>query len=284
MKSFVINLPTDTRRLLSFRERFKSFKGDITRVNGIYGESVPDHRIDPRCRNGCTNGMKGCALAHMSLWGEIVKNNIPIALIFEDDAKPLNPDYQNIITKIINESPPDFDIINLHHTGDVPTWMIPVLKLLNMYNPNGNINVNSYIKIPLYTYGLSSYIISNKGAKNCLKALPLIKGHIDVNIFKMYKTLNIYESKIPLFTQEYFSSNNSENTFENGTSNLLKHALYTDIFKIGNINVSLLKFILFLIIIMLVGWFSLPSSYRLMLPIMILILIVAFIYKIKVYI
>ena len=117
MKAFVINLDKDTERLEIFSNSFKNSNFlQIEKVNGIYGENISSQETTKLCNLFCSNGMKGCFASHKSVWKKIVNENIPISIIFEDDATPISPDYEKQIQQQIKDTPDNFDIIVLHNT------------------------------------------------------------------------------------------------------------------------------------------------------------------------
>ena len=156
MKSFVINLDKDTERLKNFSNNFINTKFlQIEKINGIYGKNITNKETTKLCNLFCSNGMKGCFESHKSVWKKIVNENIPISVIFEDDAKPISPNYEKQIQQQIKNAPGDFDIIVLHNTLDkisnTSLYQKLVLQLLGLYNySHTKISDNMYI--PEFTY------------------------------------------------------------------------------------------------------------------------------------
>lgn len=101
---FVINLPKDKERRAYVEKQLKldgftyeiidAFYGDDERVVAVYDEALA------RKEQGkpLTRGEKGCAYSHRTLYERIVKENIPCALILEDDVI-LPPLFKNLIEK-----------------------------------------------------------------------------------------------------------------------------------------------------------------------------------------
>lgn len=80
-----------------------------------------DEAVAKRLRNiyktrGLGRGDIGCALSHLKTYKKMVKNNVSVALISEDDAEFLfdKKDLENIL----NELPKDWEICLLYHKGN----------------------------------------------------------------------------------------------------------------------------------------------------------------------
>ena len=86
-KVFVINLEKDKEKLRSFDSIMNTNHIKYERFNAILGSKVDkDNRLTDYCNTFCTDGMKGCALSHRSIWELMVQNNYKNVLIFEDDS------------------------------------------------------------------------------------------------------------------------------------------------------------------------------------------------------
>ena len=263
MKAFVINLDKDKKRLKQFYRYFKNCTYQIERIAGIYGKNVPNNELSPTCQKICTDGMKGCAASHKSIWKKIVDEKIPVAIVFEDDAFPDMKNYEEKIDDILQQAPNDFDVINLFTSGGhehLDPFVELVIRFLGLYIPTHKI-ISKDLCIPEFTTTTVSYIISNNGAKKLLKLLPKISGHVDAFIYRQYKSINIYSTRKSIFIQKFEHSNNTtegftsivDTTMQNGIK--LSHILGMNNFKIMGINISLysvLRVICILLIVSLV--------------------------------
>ena len=259
MKAFVINLDKDKQRLHNFYNSFKHSKFiQIQRIPGIYGKDIDSSQLTTLCHNFCSNGIKGCFASHKSVWKKIKDENIQSAIIFEDDAVPIQQNYEDLIKQQIKNTPKDFDIIVLHNTLDkiqnIPIYQKLILQILGLYNySNKKINTNVYK--PQFTYELVSYIVSNKGARKLLSLFPKINYHVDVSVFKKYNQLNIYSVKNPIFKQSLLGSNNiSDNyTHFNYQYTPLQLILKTTFLKLGHFNINAINISYIFISIFLLG-------------------------------
>ena len=81
-KVYVINLEKDTERLETITTSLVSQNIEFQRFNAILGSTLKeDSRITKPCNIFCTDGMKGCALSHRTLWENIVENDYKYSMI-----------------------------------------------------------------------------------------------------------------------------------------------------------------------------------------------------------
>ena len=86
-KVFVINLDKDKGRLNAFDKCMELNSIKYERLPAVDGSKVKnDPRLTDFCNMFCTNGIKGCALSHRTIWEKMVENNYKNVLVFEDDA------------------------------------------------------------------------------------------------------------------------------------------------------------------------------------------------------
>lgn len=97
MKVFLINLDKNTERLVLIDSQLKRLGIDYERFPAIYGKSLSAlerHQVyDEQWAKRLTgqsllDGEIGCALSHIRLYERIVHEQLPYALILEDDAYP----------------------------------------------------------------------------------------------------------------------------------------------------------------------------------------------------
>lgn len=94
MKTYLINLDKNTDRLAFMDAQLKRLRIEYERISGIYGKEltpeqrkkwVSSFRSFAAIGRKMSDGEIGCALSHLSVYREMVKKEIPLALIFEDD-------------------------------------------------------------------------------------------------------------------------------------------------------------------------------------------------------
>lgn len=118
-------------------------------------------------RNWFRVGEIGAFIAHYVIWKNMVENNIPYMLIFEDDCKPCSTFEEQNIKKIIDEIDDSVDIVYLQsvsaHLQDKTQYVTgrknECLISVNEAHPN----------IYWFLEGVASYLITLSGAKKLLE-------------------------------------------------------------------------------------------------------------------
>lgn len=117
---FVINLPSATDRRKVMEQQLSSMNVRFEIVPGIFGN---DERVVNRYDNKLsitergkplTIGERGCALAHALVYERIIKEQIPLALIMEDDMV-LPADFMNLVEVEINKSRRQWDWLSFDY-------------------------------------------------------------------------------------------------------------------------------------------------------------------------
>jgi len=90
MKRFVINLKRRPERLEQFFQRCPYPKKSIEVVYAFdgsnpNGESKKEKRLITKFPLDRQPGAIGCSISHLRIWKKMVNENIPVAMIFEDD-------------------------------------------------------------------------------------------------------------------------------------------------------------------------------------------------------
>ena len=110
-KVYVINMEKDKERLKTFDGYMKDNNILYERFNAVNGSKVlHDDRLTNHCNIFCSDGVKGCALSHRTIWDTMIKNNYKNVLIFEDDAI-VDKNFDRSFNDIWNELPKDYDVV-----------------------------------------------------------------------------------------------------------------------------------------------------------------------------
>jgi GR25 family glycosyltransferase involved in LPS biosynthesis len=64
-------------------------------------------------------GKQACALGHYNIWKDMIDNNIPVALVFEDDVE-FHKDWATLAPAYWASTPRDFDVLYLGSQMDIP--------------------------------------------------------------------------------------------------------------------------------------------------------------------
>lgn len=131
-------------------------------------------------------GEIGCYLSHIEIWKDIVKNNIPYALVFEDDATFMNNNFNEHLKIIMNSAPENFTTISLFKSHkQLDRQFLDYNETFHLVDPE--------------TWGTVSYIISLDGAKRLLTFCNKIVFPVDFSMHlfgNKSKTSYLYREKI----------------------------------------------------------------------------------------
>lgn len=200
---FVINMDNDSHRLQNITKQLDDLHIPFERFSAINGSTIKKHeKIDNLCSQICTDGIKGCAISHITLWKFVIDNNLSNALILEDDAVFID-DFTSKFISFYESVPKDYDIIQLGcvfgcNTGINASNIVNNIEQITNMIPTSE---QFYNKLN-YISGTHAYIISNKGAKILYNNISL-KTHLDVQITTLIKPYNliIYSPPNDLITQ-----------------------------------------------------------------------------------
>lgn len=102
MKVFIINLPESVERKECMLAQCKALSLDVELFNAVAGRKLTPEEVAMHSRELTeitTPGELGCALSHIAIYRKIVEQNIPYALIFEDDVV-INKELPDILEKV----------------------------------------------------------------------------------------------------------------------------------------------------------------------------------------
>lgn len=167
----------DTRTIENVNKYIKLIDTDAynTLINNIKTGKRNMHRE-------LTKGAIGCYLSHIMIYDYMIKNNIPFALIFEDDCG-ISESHDNFWKKINSiDIPSDADIFLFD-------------AVFHEYNLN-NCPTNNVCQVYFF-YGTHFYLITLSGAQKVLKYLLPIKYQIDnsMSILSYAQKIKIYGSR-----------------------------------------------------------------------------------------
>lgn len=129
-------------------------------------------------------GAVGCALSHISVWRDMVENNIPGAFVFEDDIE------------FCKGFPEKFELRWRNVPGN---WN---LVFLGYRNSRRSRRINRYIMKPQKLMLTHSYIIDTRGAEILLNdALP-ISVQVDAYMCRKFNLIEVFASIPPLVFQK----------------------------------------------------------------------------------
>lgn len=162
MKVFLINLNKNPERLAAADSQLRRVGVDYERFPAVYGKALTveeRRRSVRRFRGWCAMGRRlmdgevGCALSHIGIYRRMVEENVPCAMILEDDCKLAEafPEALRVVDGWMDSTKPQVVLLT-HHQGNVP---------------NGEDGVIHEICGEMFTEG---YAITLEGARALLAA------------------------------------------------------------------------------------------------------------------
>ena len=275
---YVINMDKDTERMKSFDKQMKAIGIWYTRVPAIVGSEVKhSNLLSEYCLNYCTDGMKGCALSHRSIWNDMVASGYSRVAIFEDDAI-LSQNFQDELKRAWKQLPKNFDLFYLGcHASCGDTYPIPKIMTKLVFGSTAKEHDTRIMKVP-GSLGAHGYIIS-RNACTVFKNLT-INTHIDLQMSLWIKSFNLNAYSIrPLIVRVQEGQPGLESNLSETFPPLLNFALRQipisetlsldwslseNFIKVGAYNVNAI-----LVISMIAVW-VLPFNYLLLLGIWLL--------------
>lgn len=207
---FIISLERATDRREKIVETLKD-EQKYKIINAVDGKNMSPEDIalkDKYIKTDLNPGQIGCFLSHLKLWHYIIDNNIPDAVILEDDIVKLF-NINTIIDLIHNsQNLKNFDIIYIGHEYEKQNE--PRIKVEEIYeeslqdeyiyNPD-NTKIHPDKKIVFYKstipYGTHAYIITKSGAQ---KLLDYIDSRPESKAIDVEMTFAIKDNKINAYS------------------------------------------------------------------------------------
>ncbi len=174
---FVINLDRSTERLSNMNRQFSNQSVEFERISAVDGASISPQYIERfystsnplQYHKQLNNGEICCYLSHRKVWQKMVDENIPVALILEDDVE-ITGDLGAVIDTLVSMDS-DWDYIKLaEHTRRrkvvYSEYLEPFSRVI-------------YDKVPART---CAQAVSLSGARKLLKASKKISRPIDIDL------------------------------------------------------------------------------------------------------
>lgn len=219
-KVYVINLEKDKERLKEFDTQMSKNRIKYERFNAIVGSKVlKDDRLTNYCNTFCTDGMKGCALSHRTIWDSMVKNGYRNVMICEDDAM-IPESFDTKFQSIYYQIPKDYDILYLGCLFGCKdnSSLNKLITKISGYEPE---DINSDVYKIKGTIGTHCYIISLEGAQKFID--KPITFHIDTQLMYWIKTYNYTSYAInPLLVDSSQDNSSISDTYPKLLNSLFK--------------------------------------------------------------
>jgi len=205
---FIISLDKDKERIeylktnvypkLNNYLKCNAFDGELDDPNEVLKEN--NIFVSDTFYEKCNDGQLGCYLSHFQLWKYIIKSNIDLAIILEDDVK-IYENFNRIIDMIYENLPIKFDYLHLFIHPDKQNASYLDGKEGDIIPAEDN-------------FGTVAYMISLRGAKRLVKLTEILKiqAPVDrqINFCIQHNFLKAYMIKKPfLLTQGEIMPNRS---------------------------------------------------------------------------
>ncbi|MEG2725303.1 MAG: glycosyltransferase family 25 protein [Kiritimatiellia bacterium] len=145
MKAYLINLDRSTERLAAAEAQLRTAQIVYERVSAVDGRALTFRERRRACSygrflliNSCLPlpGIIGCALSHLEVYRRMIAEQIPYALILEDDVKleqEAVPSALRQIVDVVNPDEPAAWLLHNHHKFSLPDGraegILPVRKV-----------------------------------------------------------------------------------------------------------------------------------------------------------
>lgn len=166
-KMYVINLKKNNKRYNDFMINARNANVNVSRFNATYGIELSEN--DPYIKKyfkdniNLTKPQLGCAISHIKIWEDAVRNNYDTVVIFEDDAI-IPPKFKEKINIVFNQLPKDWDMLLLGiNTGYCKKYSL-ANNLLRFEKGR-----HFFKKKTKGNWGLFAYVLNIKFIKELLK-------------------------------------------------------------------------------------------------------------------
>lgn len=181
---FVINLDSSPERYQSALAQLTAQAIEAERFSGVYGKNLTQQELDNcydpaenirKFRRPLSAGEIGCYLSHRALWQKMLDEQIPLAVILEDDID-VRPGFDTVLEQLQHLY--NWDMIKLsddrNGQGEQSLALAQPYKLVNFH------------KVPNCTTG---YAITQAGAKKLLQRKKFFRP-VDVDL-QFYPELDL---------------------------------------------------------------------------------------------
>ncbi|WP_392563896.1 glycosyltransferase family 25 protein [Orbus wheelerorum] len=230
MKTFAINLKREPKKLSNITKECLKNELDVEIIDAVDGKLLSEEYLKehvynyPDCK--LTRGEIGCSLSHIKIYKRMLADNIPIALILEDDAHFVSLP-NSILSKIVGLTPKDSKNVYL------------LSGCLGSYFPNKKLQFGPYTFYKSYESFLAhGYVITLNAAKNLLKFQEQLKFEADKwYAFELFDCVETY-CLIPLLIDTNDKTKEFSTLERDRGINLKNNDRYNQMRKIYNSNLN----------------------------------------------
>mmetsp|Transcript_52893 Transcript_52893/g.123798 ORF Transcript_52893/g.123798 Transcript_52893/m.123798 type:complete len:431 (-) Transcript_52893:16-1308(-) len=212
----VVNLDRSPDRWKNCQEEFVREGLNVDRFPATDGKAMSTEAVVASATTSakyfCTPGMIGCFLSHQRIWQKVVDEQLPAAVVFEDDVR-LYPDFEPRLKECMAELPASgndkWDVCLLGAVAcanhPIEPWYMKYYSFLiggGRASPGKSRLISDHVFVPHRPAGTHAYMVSQAGAQKLLEALPKAQYHVDLSAWAL-QSLNLYAVKDFLATQAF---------------------------------------------------------------------------------
>ncbi|MWN90077.1 hypothetical protein GQ597_05075 [Gilliamella sp. Pra-s65] len=199
MKIFIINLERESAKKEHIKKECEKLNLDFEIYNAVDGNALSEEFIQNAVydypNNFLTKGEIGCALSHINVYKKIIQNNLPYALVLEDDA-------------VLDEKLPDF-LNSFKNKNDKKGIFLLTADFHYLVNKKFNLDSFDIFEVTR-AIRATGYIITNEAAKKLIKFLYPIRYEADMfRIIKLCTGVKLYATLPCLITTNDKNRSNS---------------------------------------------------------------------------
>lgn len=169
---FVINLERDFERRIHMENMLKKMDIDATFVRAVDGKTLTSQERKAYDQKKALRiyGVEmldnelGCYLSHYRIYRRMIENNLPFALIFEDDID-ISPTLPSIVNELVSLKDPKLLVVRLH---SMRAKVVEATTQKFTGKEVKSLQHGTLLKLNTHTLGAGAYLISHSGAKRML--------------------------------------------------------------------------------------------------------------------
>lgn len=180
---YIINLPQDKDKKRHILKVVKRNGIKPVFISAIYGYDLKDsdisniyseERTQGNIGRSLTKGEIGCALSHLSVYKSMVANDVPLALILEDDID-FDCSYEQLCS-LVQKFPSDWECVLVGHHSRISRSEEGIASFRGRIRVSKHHSIVRFVDRPAGGY---AYFISQKGAEKWLREFEVITAPTD---------------------------------------------------------------------------------------------------------
>lgn len=180
---FIINLPESIERKYFMKTQCESLGISPVFIDAIYGKDLSKSEVSQYCNQNKAKqlfgrelllGEIGCALSHKKIYQRMIDNNIPYAVVLEDDAV-IKEGFDKVV-KLTLDLDVNWELVLLgHHKNQLKNLKSPI-SIWDNHLINSKYSLG---RLADFGFGAYGYMLTLEGAKKLIVELSKIYLPID---------------------------------------------------------------------------------------------------------